>query len=195
MKRLRGVLPLAALCAVLAGTFLLATVSSKGPRAPWEPPGAESPGGPEVILRDVVLREVRKEGAHYRLTSEQATYRILAGRVSATGVTLELPGAEGEGAGEGVVTAPKADWNMENGQIVLPEGGIAESGAGWSAEVVAADLSLPGRVLTSTGKARFSGPGLVVVGDNLVWHWKDGKVALERPNTRIEPARAQGRRR
>jgi len=183
----RRVISYAALLAVLGGIGLLAAISAKGPgtRGTWGPYEVESPAEPEVILRNVVIREVWKEGAQYRLSSEQATYLLLAGRLSATGVTLELPGA----AGEVVVRAPKASWNMQNGQIFLPEGGSAENGAGWSAAVDTASLSLPERILTATGKARFSGPGLSVVGDNLVWRWREGKVGLDLPKTRIESAR------
>jgi len=183
----RRVVSFAALLAVLGGIALLFAISVKGPgqQGPGEPSDAGSQAEPEVILRDMVMREVRKEGAQYRLSSEQATYLLLAGKLSATGVTLELPGT----SGEVVVRAPKASWDMQNRQIFLPEGGSAENGAGWSAAVAAANLSLPERILTAPGMARFSGPGLSVVGDNLVWRWGEGKVALELPKTRLESVR------
>jgi hypothetical protein len=188
----RRVVSFAALFAVLGGIVLLAVISAKapGPKGPMGTADSGSPAEPEVILRNVVMREVRKEGAHYRLSSERATYLLLAGRVSATGVTLGLPGTEGEL----IVRAPKASWNLQNGQIVLPEGGSAENGAGWSAALAFANLSLPDRILTATGKARLSGPGLSVTGDNLVWRWREGKVALELPKTRIESGRTLRRR-
>jgi hypothetical protein len=183
------------LIAAVAGIGILAAVFHRGEgiRTRGEPDGGESRPGPEVILRNVVLREVRKDGAQYRLLSAEATYRILDGRVRATDVTLELPGGSAEGAGEGIITAPKADWNMQTGRIVLPDGGVAESNAGWSAAVAAANLYLPERILASSGKAAFSGPGLTVAGDNLVWYWKEGKVSLQRPKTRIDPDRVPGR--
>jgi hypothetical protein len=102
----RRVISFAALFAVLGGIGLLVAISAKGPgpQGPMGPADSGSPAEPEVILRNVVMREVRKEGAQYRLSSERATYLLLAGRVSATGVTLGLPGA----AGELIVRAPKA---------------------------------------------------------------------------------------
>jgi hypothetical protein len=191
MKR-RRVISFGALFAVLGGIGLLAAISSKGPgpQGTWGPSNAGAPAEPEVILRNVEMREIRDEGTQYRLFSDQATYLLLAGKFSATGVILELP----SGVGEVVVRAPKASWDMQNGQIFLPEGGSAENDTGWSAAIAAANLSLPERILTATGKARLSGPGLSVVGDNLVWHWKEGKVSLEMPKTRLESARAFQRR-
>ena len=188
----RWVISFGALFAVLGGIGLLAVISSKGPgpQGPWEPSDAGAPSEPEVILRNVEMREIRNEGTQYRLFSDQATYLLLAGRFSATGVILELPG----GVGEVVVRAPKASWDLQNGQIFLPEGGSAENDTGWAAAIAAANLSLPERILTATGKARLSGPGLSVVGDNLVWHWREGKVSLEMPKTRFESARAFRRR-
>jgi hypothetical protein len=188
----RWVISFGALLAVLGGIGLLAAISSKGPgpQGPWEPSDAGAPSEPEVILRNVEMREIRNEGTQYRLFSDQATYLLLAGRFSATGVILVLPG----GVGEVVVRAPKASWDMQNGQIFLPEGGSAENDTGWSAAISTANLSLPERILTATGKAKLSGPGLSVVGDNLVWHWREGKVSLEMPKARLEPALAFRRR-
>jgi hypothetical protein len=132
------------------------------------------------------MREIRKGGDQYRVSSENATYLLQSGRFSGTGVTVELPGT----AGEMVVRAPKASWDMQTRQIFLPEGGSAENAAGWSAAVEAARLFLAEQVLTAAGKARVRGPGLSVVGDNLVWRWREGTVALEMPQTRLEPAQA-----
>ncbi len=169
--------------ACVIGVLVAIYGKSPGPREIWERSG--SPAEPEVILRDVVMREIRKEGAQYRLVSEQAAYLLQTGMVSASGVTLELPGA----AGNPVVRAPKASWDMQTGQIILPEGGSARTGEGWSASVSAAVLSLPEQVMTAKGKASLSGPDLSVAGDNLVWRWREGKVALDMPKTRLESGR------
>lgn len=189
----RFVIPsIAALVAVLGAVVLLDSY-------PWRDAG--SPGGgersrgefqsePEIILRNVEMREVRKGEATNRLLSEQANYRVLSGDLSASGVTLVLPGLKEEV----VLRAPEARWEMRAERILLPAGGTAESGGGWSAFVVAADLSLRERVLRAPGAARLTGPGLAIAGDNLVWHWQDGKVELERPKTRVFPARALGRK-
>src|SRR3990170_4684184 len=103
-------------------------------------------------------------------------------------------GALGTVRRRSAVRAPKASWDMQNGQIFLPEGGSAENDTGWSSAISTANLSLPERILTATGKASLSGPGLSVVGDNLVWHWREGKVSLEMPKTRLEPSLAFRRR-
>lgn len=179
----------AALFAALGGIGLLAAISMKG-SGPQGSSSAGIPSEPEVILQGVEMREIRKEGAPYRAFSDQATYRFLSNRFSGTGVTLELSGK----SGEMVVRAPKASWDMKTGQIFLSEGGSAENRAGWSANVTSANLSLPERVLTAAGKARFSGPGLSVVGDNLVWSWREGTVALEMPKTLLEPSSTFRRR-
>jgi hypothetical protein len=186
MARSRAI-SLAAFLAVAGIIGILASIRFTGPalQGPRQASVAGPPAEPEVILRDVAMREIRKEGVQYRLVSEQADYLILTGRFSASGVTLELPGA----AGDVVVRAPKASWNMATGHIFLPEGGSARTDAGWSAVLAATDLSLPDQLLTAAGMARLSGPGLSVVGDNLVWRWREGKVALELPKTRIEPKR------
>lgn len=182
----------AALLAALGGIGVLAAISLKGagPKGPFGISAAGSRSEPEVILQGVEMREIRKEGAPYKASSEQATYSLLSRRFSGTDVTLELSG-NGE---ELVVRAPTASWDMQTGRIFLPEGGSAESGAGWSAAVAVAYLSLPERMLTSAGKARLTGPGLSVVGDNLVWNWREGTLALELPKTRLEPSRVLRKR-
>jgi hypothetical protein len=43
--------------------------------------------------------------------------------------------------------------------------------------------------MTARGKAVLSGPDLSIAGDNLVWRWRDGKIALEAPKTRLAPNR------
>jgi hypothetical protein len=179
---------IAVLLAALGGIGLLAAISLKGAgsKGPFGISAAGSRPEPEVILQGVEMREIRKEGAPYKASSEYATYSILSSRFSGTGVTLELSG-NGE---EMVVRAPTASWDMRTGRIFLPEGGSAENRTGWSAAVASAYLSLPERMLSSAGKARLSGPGLSVVGDNLVWSWREGTVALELPKTLLSPSRA-----
>jgi hypothetical protein len=178
----------AALFAALGGIGLLAAISPKvsGPDGPFGFSAAGSLSEPEVILQGVEMREIRNEGAPNKATSAQATYSLLSNRFSGTDVTLELP----DKGGEMVVRAPIASWDMKTGRIFLPDGGTAESSAGWSAAVDSAKLSLPERMLTSEGKATLSGPGLTVVGDNLVWNWREGTVALDQAKTRILPSRA-----
>ena len=178
----------AALFAALGGIGLLAAISLKvsGPEGPFGFSAAGSRSEPEVILQGVEMREIRNEGAPNKATSAQATYSLLSNRFSGTDVTLELP----DKGGEMVVRAPIASWDMKAGRIFLPDGGTAENSAGWSAAVDSAKLSLPERMLTSEGKVSLSGPGLSVVGDNLVWNWREGTVALDQAKTLISPSRA-----
>ena len=183
----KGILFSAALLAVLGGAaFLFSTSWRGGGESGSGGAAGESPSGPEIVLHNVEMREIRGGEAPYRVISERATYRVLSETVSATGVTLLLQGRRGET----VVRAPEARWDMRTGWIVLPSGGSAEDRAGWSASVDSARLSLVERVMTATGKATLSGPGLAVAGDNLVWRWREGKVELDRPKTRVLPARA-----
>ncbi len=189
----RGLWIVSALLALLGGAvFLFSTSWRSGSGAPAAggADAGESPSGPEIVLRNVDMREIRDGEAPYRLLSERATYRVLSENVTAAGVTLLLQGRRGET----VVRAPEAQWDMRMGRIVLPSGATAEDRAGWSALVDSARLSLTERVLTAPGKATLSGPGLTVAGDNLVWHWREGKVELERPKTRVLPARALRRK-
>ena len=191
MKR-RWLLSLAALLAVLAGAAFLSVIPWKSERTPGAEgiSGSEPPPGPQIVLRNVEMREVRNGEATYRLLSDVVSYRVLSEDLSATGVTLLLPGQRGEV----VVRAPEARWDMRTGRIVLPSGGSAEDRGGWVASVAFARLSLPERTLTAPGDANLSGPGLAVAGDNLVWRWREGKVELERPKTRVLPARALRRK-
>ncbi|MBI5341926.1 MAG: hypothetical protein HZB63_01120 [Deltaproteobacteria bacterium] len=191
MKR-RWLLSLAALLAVLAGAAFLSGIPRTSERAPGAEgiSGGELSPGPQIVLRNVEMREVRKGEAAYRLLSDVVTYRVLSEDLSAAGVTLLLPGQRGEV----VVRAPEARWDMRTGRIVLPSGGSAEDRGGWIASVAFARLSLPERTFTAPGDANLSGPGLAVAGDNLVWRWREGKVELERPKTRVLPARALRRK-
>lgn len=187
----RGVF-LAAVCAVLAGIGVLAAISmeNNGPRGPFDPSAAGFPSEPEVFLYGVELREIRNGGAPSRITSDNAIYRPLSGKGSGSSVTLEIPGS----AGELTVRAPKASWDMSAGQVFLPDGASAQDGTGWSASVVSARFSFRERVLTAPGKAWLSGPGLSVVGDDLVWNVRDGSWALNQPKTRLDPSRAPRKR-
>jgi hypothetical protein len=190
---LRRTVSLAALAAALGGIGLLAAISALAPGSRWtRGPSvvAAPPAEPEVVFQGMEMREIRGEGSPYRFIADRANYRFLTGKVSASGVTLELPGAV-----ENVtVRAPTALWDTKTGQVVLPEGGSAENGAGWSAEVASARLSLPDRQMTAEGAARLTGPGLSVAGSELVWKWREGKMALRQPKTRLEPARTVRRK-
>lgn len=183
----RRILSLGALLAILGGIGLLYAISTME-QGPHDAGGTavERPDGPELILREVEVREIREGEPQYRLTSDRVSYLLHARRLSAVGVTLFLPGIS-NGI---VVRAPKASWDMEAGTILLDEGGAAGNAAGWSAIVAAATLSLPNREMSAAGNVRLSGPGLQVAGDNLVWGWREGKLALSNTRTRVESPRA-----
>ncbi|NJD62873.1 MAG: hypothetical protein FIA93_09160 [Deltaproteobacteria bacterium] len=189
---LRRTVSFAALIAALGGIALLAAISALSPgiRGTRDPSAGAPPAEPEVVFQGMEMREIRGEGAQYRMVADRAAYRFLTGGISAAGVTLEIPGA----AGNVTVRAPMATWDTRTGQVLLPEGGAAENGTGWSAAVASARLSLPDRQMTAAGAARLSGPGLSVAGSDLVWKWREGKVALQQPKTRLEPARTLRRR-
>ncbi|MBI5420278.1 MAG: hypothetical protein HZA60_09320 [Deltaproteobacteria bacterium] len=185
--RRRRILPLAMVLAVLSGILALAGILGKdaGRTGAGGAP-ANGHAGPELLLRGVDFREVRKEGPQYRLLSDQASYLLAARKLAATGVTLLLQ----EKSGGIVVRARRALWAMEAGQILLPEGAEAVSPSGWTAAADAASLSLSERLLAAEGRAWLSGPGVTVAGENLVWRWGEGKMEIELPKTRFEPARA-----
>jgi hypothetical protein len=179
--RRRGVLSFAVLLAVLGGIWALSAVLSGGAGLPSVQAGRD----PALILRDVEVREVRRDGRHFRLFSETATYRLPARTLSGSGVTLTLP----EDGTRLVLRAPAANWDMDAGTIRLPEGCSAASDDGWSASLAAALVSLPDHLLSGEGRSNLYGPGLSVAGDNLVWRWRERKLMLSAPRTRIDPAR------
>jgi hypothetical protein len=185
MRGLR-ILPLAVLMAFLGAAVILFAVSinSKGPRNEGGT-AVESQVRTGVLLRDVEMREIGKDGPQYRLTSELASYLILDRKLLAKGVTLFLEGT----SGGMVVRAPKASWEMDAGRVLLEEGGAAGNGAGWSAVVAAARISLPDRLMTAPGESRLSGPGVSMTGDNLIWNWKEQRVSLLNPKTRMDSPR------
>lgn len=180
----RKILFLGAPFTILAGVALILVAVASRETGPRDGGGkaADRPEGPEIVLSGVEMREIGKEGTQYRLAAGRVSYLVRSRVLSAGASTLYLPGA----SGGTVVRAPKAAWEMGPGRITLAEGGTAENGAGWSAAVPEADLSLPRRVMTAAGPARLSGPGLSVTGDNLVWRWREGKLALSNTNTLVE---------
>jgi hypothetical protein len=155
------------------------------PPAPAQEPGTSPMGnGPEIVLRDVAMREIREGGDTFRLRSEEATYSPGNETLSASVMTLVL---SSEPSGEIVVRAGSAVWDLAAGRIVLPEGGSAERAQGWSAQVPEGSLDLRERVFRG-GEATLAGPGVEVAGRDLVWRWEDDAVTLSSPRSRIAPA-------
>ncbi len=141
--------------------------------------------GPKLVLHGVDVKEIRPGGATIRLQSDRATYSILAHDIAAEGVTVALPAP----AGEIVVKAPLAIWDMDSGIVRLPDGGRAAGAGGWSASVPEARIDLSAREMTAGG-ATLSGPGVDVEGRDLVWKWKDGTLAMDAARGRVLPGKA-----
>jgi hypothetical protein len=162
--------------------------------APVLPGGAARDGGGDgglqIALRGVDLRDGREGGPTCRLLADDAIYSTRGKTVSAGGVTLFLPGRRGEA----VVRAPRASWDLAAERIALPEGCAAEAPGGWSAAVSAGRIDLKGKVFEGEGKATIGGPGLAVTGERLVWNWKEGTLALEKPVSRIAAGAAARRK-
>lgn len=173
----------AAVVACLAGLYLMAMSAAKSTiLLARSGPAAGEPREPEIVLRDVEVREIREDGRSYRLSSDNASYSVLSKRLYAETVTLTLR----EGPERTVVHAPRARWSMEEGRMDLPEGGSAENGAGWTAAVPEARIDLRGQVMTAPS-ASLSVPGVRVAGTNLVWRWQEGKVEIDAPKSQVLP--------
>lgn len=188
----RWIYAAAALSAALGIAALMASVPWRNAVSPGsgETSRGESLFDPEIVLMDVDMREMRKSEPISRVVSERASFRVLEGRLSAYGVTVHLPGR----AGELVLRAPEAQWDMKGMRIFLPAGGTAETRGAWSAKVSLASVSLQDRVLTATGEVGLSGPGFAVAGENMVWRWPEGTVEVQKPRSQVLPARALGRK-
>lgn len=169
---------------VLAGAYLLALDLAKSTRLASGSRGKEGGAGPQVVLRGVEMAEARRGGKVYRFVSDEASYSVLAERVSASGVTLALP----ERDGTIVVTAPVATWNMDEGRIDLAQGAFARNGGGWTVSAPGAHIDLKSEEITA-GEAVLTGPGVTVTGRNLRWRWHAGAVDLDFPRSTVHPGR------
>lgn len=187
---MRRALPVfATLVLVLAALAIVAAVPG-GPRgrASGDASLRRAGEGPMLVLREVDVKEMRPGATTVRFRSDRASYAILARHLSAEGVTVVLPGPEGEI----VVEAPLASWDMDAGIVLLPGGGRGAGAGGWSASVPEARLDLSARKVTA-GSASLSGPGVSVEGRDLVWMWKDGALTLEAATGRVLPGKAARR--
>jgi len=179
----RGVLLGGVVALLLAGACWISLQASTRTREATDT-GRSAAGyrEPEILLRGVEVREIRKDGRTDRVLARQASYRVLSRNLSAEQVTFAMEG----GNGKVVVEAPQVSWNMQEGRLDLPKGGTARNGSGWSAQVPDARIDLLGQVLTAN-RATLSLPGIRVAGSGLVWRWKDGTVELASPESRLLP--------
>lgn len=182
---IRGLAIAAAVAAVVAGLYLMSMNAAKSTLlVARSEPAVPELREPEIVLRDVEVREIRVDGRWCRLLSDNASYSVDSRRMSADGVTLTVR----EGRDRIVVRAPRALWSMDEGRIELTQGATAETGPGWSAVVPEARLDLRSQVLVAR-EATLSMPGLRVAGDNLVWRWEEGNVDLQDPRSRLFPGK------
>jgi hypothetical protein len=180
----RKLLSWLAAAALLAGVCLLLLDLSTGTSSSTKESGAAGDSGLQIVLRGVVLVEARRERQVYRVVSDNASYSVWSGQATASNVTLVLKEREGDVT----VTAPVASWDMKEDRIDLAMGASAANGAGWTAISPKARVDLKSEVITAE-EASLSGPGLAVVGNNLRWRWKEGKVELDSPRSNIHPGR------
>lgn len=146
--------------------------------------------GPELLLRDVDMREAHDNGAVYSLRADRVAY-AMAGRTLLAGkVVIGAPAS----SGEILVSAPRAEWDTEAGRVRLDEGASASDGQGLAATVARGTLELASRRFLGRGHASVSGNGFSIVGDNLAWHWSEGRISIQSPKGRIAPAALPGRK-
>ncbi len=183
MRRIAPFVFAGVVLAVVALGILAATGRDRG-GAPRRETLRGAEWGPSLVLQGVDFREIRPGGETIRLRSERASYSILGRGLSAREVTVVLPAT----AGEIVLNAPVAAWDMDAGVVRLPDGGRANAAGGWSAVVPDARLDLPAGRMTATG-ASLSGPGLDLKGHDLVWSWKDGTMTMDAARGRVLPGK------
>lgn len=187
MRKIPSVLSILVLALAAVG-ILAAVLGGDGGGAPRNVSLRGGGAGPKLVLHGVDVKEIRPGGATIRLQSDRATYLILEHDLAAEGVTVALPAP----AGEIVVRAPLAAWDMDAGIVRLPDGGRAAGAGGWSASVPEARIDLSAREMTASG-ATLSGPGIAVEGRDLVWKWKDGTLAMDAATGRVLPGKAARR--
>jgi hypothetical protein len=185
-------LPWAAFAGFVLGMAILAALPGKAPVAPAAGPGNVPSGGPEIRLATIDVREFRDGGGEgNRLTAEQGTYEYTRKAVQGTGVTVYLAEKALRGT---TVSAPSASWDFDRATLLFREGARLTREGGWTADVSAATLDMAGQTLRVPGSATLSGPGLAASGRNLVWEWKDGKITMDSPRGRLQPAAAPRKR-
>jgi len=180
----------------MALLVLVLAVRSALPERGAVPPSVSRPetasGGPEIRLGPVEVREIHDDGSWNRLDADGAVYAYANRTVTAGGVKVLL-GDDGPFSGT-TVRAPHAAWNLDGKTIGFPEGCRVAREGGWTGELSPATLDLAERILRVPGPARIEGPGVSVEGKNLAWQWKEGKITMDSPRSRLSPATRPGRK-
>jgi hypothetical protein len=178
---------------ILPWALFAAVVALLAFRAGTPGPGGAPPAGTrgtdesalEIRLWPVEMREIRDDGGSNRLLAREAVYQYARKSLQGSDVEVFLGGGVRDGS---VIRAPRASWDFEGKEILLPDGGRAERGGEWIGELSAAALDLEGRILRVPGAVSLTGPGLSLAGRNLVWNWTDGRITMDSPASRIAPA-------
>jgi len=185
-------LPWAA-CAALVLVFAL-RAAFPGKRAGVDAPGVAQEAaetGPQILLGPVEVVEYHDDGAVNHLNAGGAVYEYARRTMRGREVVLYLRTGSLRGA---TVRAPSASWDFERASVSLPGGCRVDHEGGWTGDLSPATLDLAGRTLLAPGAAAFSGPGFLVSGNRLVWNWGAGKITLDSPKSRIQPAATSRRR-
>jgi hypothetical protein len=144
------------------------------------------PAGPEIRLTTVDVREFHDDSGDWnRLTAEQASYEYARKTVAGTNVLIHLMEKALRGT---TVQAPSASWDFDRATLSFPEGARLAREGGWGAEVSPANLDIAGQILRVPGAANLSGPGITASGGNLLWEWGEGKITMDTPRGRFQPA-------
>jgi hypothetical protein len=185
-------LPWAAFAGAILAMAVLAALPGKVAVAPAAGAGQVPAAGPEIRLAAVDVREFHDGGGEgNRLTADRGTYEYAQKTVTGTGVTAFLAEKALRGT---TVSAPSASWDFDRATLLFREGARLGRADGWTAELSAATLDMAGQTMRVPGAATLRGPGIDASGRNLVWEWKDGKITMDSPRGRIQPAAASRRR-
>jgi hypothetical protein len=150
------------------------------------------PAGPEILLATVDVREFHEDSGDWnRLTAEQASYGYAKKTVTGSRVRIHLMEKALRGT---TVQAPSASWDFDRAALSFPEGARLDREGGWAAEVSPATLDIAGQMLRVPGPATLSGPGITASGKGLEWEWGEGKITMDSPRGRIQPATVNRRR-
>jgi hypothetical protein len=179
-------LPWAVFAGLVLAMAVLPTLPGKVAVGPAAVTPQGLPGGPEIRLTTVDVREFHDESGDWnRLTAEQASYEYARKMVTGNNVVIQLMEKALRGT---TVRASAASWDFDRAALSFPEGARLAREGGWEADVSPASLDISGQRLRVPGPATLSGPGITADGKDLVWEWGAGKITMESPRGRILPA-------
>jgi hypothetical protein len=179
-------LPWAVFAGLVLAMAVFPSLSGKVAVGPADGTPQGIPAAPEIRLATVDVREFHDDGGDWnRLIAELASYEYARRTVTGTRVRIHLMEKALRGT---TVEAPAASWDFDHAALSFPEGARLAREGGWAAEVSPATLDIAGQVLRVPGPATLSGPGITATGRGLVWEWGDGKITMDSPRGRFQPA-------